>query len=153
MLFIRQAIELSQKSLSNQGLGPFGAIIVRDNQIIGQGWNQVVACNDPTAHAEIIAIRDACLYLATFNLQGCTLYSSCEPCPMCLGAAYWARLDSIVYGATRQDAAEAGFDDEFFYQDICSPPAARTIHMQQDLRDEAKEVLRHWAQASDRTRY
>lgn len=153
MLFLRQAIELSRKSLSIAGCGPFGAVVVLDGRIIGQGWNQVVATNDPTAHAEIVAIRDACRQLQTFNLKGCTLYASCEPCPMCLAAIYWARIERVVFAATRQDAAQAGFDDDFFYREIAHPPGERTILMEQNLQDEAREVFARWLETPDRVHY
>ena len=119
--FLREAIRLSIESLdANQG-GPFGAVIVRGDEIVGRGWNRVTTANDPTAHAEIVAIRDACKRLNTFSLAGCELYSSCEPCPMCLAAIYWSRLDSLVFAATRDDAADAGFDDALFYEELARP--------------------------------
>ncbi|WP_367401607.1 nucleoside deaminase [Geoalkalibacter halelectricus] len=145
MRFLLQAIELSEKSLKNGRLGPFGAIIVHNGEVVGQGWNQVVANHDPTAHAEIVAIRDACRRMATHSLEGCTLYTSCEPCPMCLAAAYWARLERIVFAATRQDAAAAGFDDLFIYQELCQKPEERKLLMEQEMRNEAQIVLRRWA--------
>lgn len=153
MIFLRRAIELSRNSLSTEGCGPFGAVVARDGQIVGEGWNQVVVANDPTAHAEIVAIRDACRRLATFSLQGCTLYASCEPCPMCLAAIYWARIDKVIFAATRQDAAEAGFDDGYFYEEICRAPEARGIPMEQKLQEEAGAVFRLWLKNPERRHY
>lgn len=151
--FLRLAIDLARQSLNTEGCGPFGAVITRDGQIVGEGWNQVVALNDPTAHAEMVAIREACRRLATFSLKGCTLYASCEPCPMCLAAIYWARIDKVIFAATRQDAAEAGFDDGYFYEEICRAPEAREIPMEQRLQEEAGEVFRLWLKNPERKQY
>jgi guanine deaminase len=151
--FLREAIRLSiEKSQSGEG-GPFGAVVVRDGQIVGRGWNRVTSSNDPTAHAEIVAIRDACRRLETFSLAGCEIYSSCEPCPMCLAAIYWARLERVYYGAACEDATAAGFDDAPFYQQLALPPGERSIPMRQDLREEAREAFRAWLLKADRTRY
>lgn len=125
--FIQRAIYLAQKYSASGHNGPFGAVIVKDDEIVGEGWNQVVSSNDPTAHAEVIAIRDACQHLGTFQLEDCTIYCSCEPCPMCLSAIYWARIDNIVYATTSEDAAKAGFDDQFIYKEISLPVKERTI--------------------------
>src|SRR5262245_29961376 len=126
LVFLREAIRLSiDKMQANEG-GPFGAVIVRDGQIIGRGWNRVTSTNDPTAHAEIVAIRDACSRLKTFSLAGCEIYSSCEPCPLCLAAIFWARLDRIFYAATCEDAAAAGFDDGILYRELALPVANRS---------------------------
>jgi tRNA(Arg) A34 adenosine deaminase TadA len=133
--------------------GPFGAIIVRENKIIATGWNKVTSSNDPTAHAEVTAIRAAASGLGNFVLTGCLLYSSCEPCPMCLAAAYWARLDRIVFGATRQDAAGAGFDDEELYRELPLPPSQRKLPMQQILRDKAVEVFDEWKRLPGKIMY
>ncbi|MCB0065507.1 MAG: nucleoside deaminase [Caldilineaceae bacterium] len=151
--FLREAIHLSiEKMEANEG-GPFGAIVVRNGEIIGRGWNQVTSTNDPTAHAEVTAIRDACSHLKTFSLAGCEIYSSCEPCPLCLAAIYWSRLDRIYYAATCDDAAAAGFDDRHFYREIRKPAAERSIPMQQALRDEALVALQTWMKKEDRIRY
>ena len=151
--FLRQAIGLSQeKMLADEG-GPFGAIIVRDGQVFGRGWNRVTSTNDPTAHAEIVAIREACSELETFQLAGATIYTSCEPCPMCLCAILWARLDRIVYGATRHDAAAVGFDDSVFYDEINRELADRKIPTVQALREEALIAFEHWARKVDRREY
>jgi tRNA(Arg) A34 adenosine deaminase TadA len=124
--------------------GPFGAVIARGGEVIANGWNKVTSTNDPTAHAEVTAIRAAAAQLGTFSLQGCVLYSSCEPCPMCLGAAYWARVDRIVFAGTRADAALAGFDDEELYRELALPLASRRVPMEQLLRDQAVEVFDEW---------
>jgi guanine deaminase len=152
-VFLRKAIELSQeKMLAGEG-GPFGAIVVREGQIFGRGWNRVTSTNDPTAHAEIVAIREACYELGTFQLAGATIYTSCEPCPMCLCAILWARLNRIVYGASRHDAAAVGFDDEVFYTEISREPANRSIQAEQVLREEALVAFRAWMQKTDRLEY
>ncbi len=151
--FLREAIRLSvEKMDANEG-GPFGAVVVRNGEIVGRGWNQVTSTNDPTAHAEVVAFRDACACLKTFSLAGCEIYSSCEPCPLCLAAIYWSRLDRIYYAATCDDAAAAGFDDWSFYREIRKPAAERSIPMQQALRDEALIALQAWEKKEDRIRY
>ena len=151
--FLREAIRLStEKMESNEG-GPFGAVIVQNGIVVGRGWNRVTSTNDPTAHAEVIAIRDACSHLKTYSLDGCELYSSCEPCPLCLAAAYWAHLNQIYYAATCDDAAAAGFDDRNFYSEIRKPAEARTLPMQQALRDEALVALHAWTKKEDRLQY
>src|SRR5437879_2848511 len=119
--FMQEAIRLSTKMMRQGAGGPFGAVVVKDGKIVGRGWNQVTSGNDPTAHAEIVAIRDACRRLKTFLLDGCDLYTSCEPCPMCLSAMYWARLRSVAYGNTRKDAARIAFDDDFIYREVALP--------------------------------
>ncbi|GAB3947065.1 nucleoside deaminase [Spirosoma harenae] len=151
--FIREAIRLAREGMnSNQG-GPFGCVIVRDGEIVGKGCNRVTSTNDPTAHAEVVAIRDACQNLGTFQLDGCTLYASCEPCPMCLGAIYWARPSRIVYAAMHSDAANAGFDDQFIYEELDKPYDQRHIPMQQRLRDEADQVFQEWIALEKRIPY
>lgn len=151
--FLREAIRLSiEKMEANEG-GPFGAVIVREGQIIGRGWNRVTSTNDPTAHAEVVAIRDACAHLQTFSLAGCEIYASCEPCPLCLAAIYWSRLDRVYYAATRDDAAAAGFDDRSFYREFTKPAGERSIPMEQALRDEACVALQAWRKKEDRIRY
>lgn len=151
--FLREAIRLSlEKMEANEG-GPFGAVVVRDGTIVGRGWNRVTSTNDPTAHAEVVAIRDACSRLRTFSLAGCEIYSSCEPCPLCLAAIYWARLDRVYFAATCDDAAAAGFDDRSFYREVRKPTEERSIPMVQALRDEALVALQAWIAKADRIRY
>jgi guanine deaminase len=133
--------------------GPFGAVIVKNGSIIAEGCNQVTSTNDPTAHAEIVAIRRACQHERDFVLSGAVLYTSCEPCPMCLSAAYWARLDRIVYAADRQDAAAAGFDDAHIYRELSMVPDERAVPMVALLRNEANAVFRAWLDKDDRVRY
>jgi guanine deaminase len=151
--FLRQAIQTALEHMKAGHGGPFGALVVRNNDIVGLGWNQVTSSHDPTAHAEIVAIRGAAARLNSFALRGCTLYCSCEPCPMCLGAAYWARLDRIVFAATRADAAAAGFDDEELYLEWSRPMAARRLPMQQLLREEAAVVLEQWKTLPNKIAY
>lgn len=151
--FLREAIRLSiEKMETNEG-GPFGALVVRDQQIVGSGWNRVTSTNDPTAHAEVVAIREACSKLKTFTLAGCEIYCSCEPCPLCLAAIYWSRLDGIHFAATCEDAAAAGFDDRNFYRELAKPAEERSIPMQQALRDEACAAFKAWGKKEDRIRY
>ena len=151
--FMREAIRLSlQKMRRNHG-GPFGAVVVRRGKIIGRGWNRVTSTNDPTAHAEIMAIREACRRLKTFQLDDCELYASCEPCPMCLVAGYWARLRKIYYASTRRDAAKIGFDDEWLYREVTRPISRREIPMKQLLRKEALEIFAEWKIKPDKIRY
>jgi len=151
--FLRAAIDLSRRGLEARAGGPFGAVIVRDKVIVGRGFNRVTSANDPTAHAEIVAIRDACTRLGTFSLAGCELYASCEPCPLCLAASYWARLDHIYYAATRDDAAAAGFADRAFYAELRRPAGERSLPAEQRLRGEALPVLEAWLQQPDRVCY
>ena len=152
-VFLHEAIRLSiEKMEANEG-GPFGAIVVRDGEIVGRGWNRVTSTNDPTAHAEVLAIRDACSCLKTFSLAGCEVYSSCEPCPLCLAAIYWSRLDRIYYAATYVDAASAGFDDRNFYRELRKSVAERSIPMEQAMREEALVALQTWVNKADRIPY
>jgi guanine deaminase len=151
--FLRMAIELARQGMNNNEGGPFGALIVKDGQIIGRGNNRVTSSNDPTAHAEVVAIRDACQNLGHFQLDDCVLYTSCEPCPMCLGAIYWARPARIVFAASREDAADAGFDDDFIYEEIKLLPAERSISASQDLVEEANRVFEEWREKADRMKY
>lgn len=151
--FLREAIRLSMEKMQADAGGPFGAVIVRDGQIIGRGWNQVTSTMDPTAHAEVVAIRAACIHQQSFSLAGCEIYSSCEPCPLCMAAIFWSRLDAIYYAATCDDAASAGFDDRNFYEEIRKPAKERSIPMQQGLRDEALLPLHAWMNKIDRIRY
>ena len=151
--FMREAIRLSvQKMRGNHG-GPFGAIVVKGNRIVGRGWNKVTSSNDPTAHAEVVAIRNACKRLKTFELDGCELYTSCEPCPMCLSAIYWARLKAVYYGNTRKDAARIAFDDDFIYREVALPISQRKIPMKQLLRKEALTAFVEWKDKADKVPY
>jgi len=151
--FMQRAIELALENVRSGRGGPFGALIVKDGAIISEGTNRVTSTNDPTAHAEITAIREACKKLGTFQLDGCELYTSCEPCPMCLAAIYWARVDRIYYGNDRHDAARIGFDDELLYREIALPPEARSLDMRQMLSDEARETFDAWERKPDKTPY
>ncbi|HSK38509.1 MAG TPA: nucleoside deaminase [Arenibaculum sp.] len=151
--FMRRAIGLSREKMQDGVGGPFGAVVVRDGEIVGEGWNQVTSANDPTAHAEVVAIRDACGRLATFSLRGCVIYTSCEPCPMCLSAIYWARLDAIYYANTQKDAAAIGFDDAFLYREVALPAERRTLSGIRLLGDEARAVFEEWAAKPDRIPY
>jgi len=151
--FMREAIHLAEDGMRNGRGGPFGCVIVRRGEIIGRGHNRVTSTNDPTAHAEVVAIRDACAYVESFQLQDCELFTSCEPCPMCLAAIYWARIPTVYYGNTRRDAAAIGFDDDFIYQQVPLPPEQRTVKMQLYLRDEAQKAFREWQEKTDKVRY
>lgn len=150
---MRQAIRISRAGMKANHGGPFGAVIVRRGRVVGRGWNRVTSTNDPTAHAEICAIRDACRRLKSFHLEGCELYASCEPCPMCLAAIYWARLDTVYYANTRRDAARIQFDDDMIYRELSLPIRRRKMPMKQLLRNEAIEVFREWRARVDRVRY
>lgn len=150
---MRRAIELSQKSLEHHHLGPFGAVVSMKGAIVGEGVNEVTLRNDPTAHAEVVAIRNACRELGRYSLEDCALYASCEPCPMCLATALWARVDHIVFAADRYDAAKAGFDDAQFYELILDPELGRARGMRRMLEEEARSVLKSWAQKPDRILY
>lgn len=149
---MREAIKLSAESVRSGG-GPFGAVIVRDGEIIARGENRVTVCNDPTAHAEVSAIREAAARLGTYDLSGCELYSSCEPCPMCLGAIYWARLDKLYYAGTRADAANVGFDDAHIYEELPLEPSQRELPTETLLREEAQRVFEAWAEKADKKEY
>lgn len=149
---IRRAVELAGESIKNGG-GPFGAVITMEDRIISEGSNRVVIMFDPTAHAEIIAIRKASEILGTHDLSGCTLYSSCEPCPMCLGAVYWAGIRRVVYSSGRKDAARAGFDDDFIYREISLSPADRSVVFHQIDDPEAGEVFRRWEKLDNKIPY
>ena len=151
--YMREAIELSKKCLENGTGGPFGAVIVKDGQVIGRGSNRVTLDNDSTAHAEVTAIREACRHLHTFQLTGCDIYTSCEPCPMCLGAIYWARLETIYFAADRSDASAAGFDDSFIYNEIDLNWSKRRVSAQQKMRKEAVGVLQQWKKCTYRIDY
>jgi tRNA(Arg) A34 adenosine deaminase TadA len=151
--FMRRAIELAQSGVDNDLGGPFGCVIVKDGQIVGEGCNQVTSTNDPTAHAEIVAIRDACRKVESFQLTDCTVYTSCEPCPMCLGAIYWARPAAIYFAGTREDAAAAGFDDALFYDELDRPNDERQLKLQPMLRDEAQKIFDNWNQKTNKVEY
>ncbi len=150
---MNRAIELSLEKMKSGEGGPFGAVVVKNGKIIAEGWNQVTSSNDPTAHAEVNAIRKACKTLNTYSLQGCEIYTSCEPCPMCLSAIYWARLDKIYFANTRQDAAKINFDDEFLYNEIGKQISDRKIPMVQMGRDQAIKVFEAWQKKTDRVQY
>jgi tRNA(Arg) A34 adenosine deaminase TadA len=153
LVFMRVAIELAAEHMRAKEGGPFGALITRGSEIVARGWNKVTSSNDPTAHAEMTAIRAAAAALGSFQLRGCVLYTSCEPCPMCLGAAYWARVDRLVFAANRHDAAEAGLDDEHIYSELARPPFSRKLPTQQALREKAVEVLAEWRRMPDKIPY
>lgn len=150
--FMRQAIGLAVDNVANGG-GPFGAVIVRGDEVVATGVNRVTASCDPTAHAEVSAIRRACAELQTFDLSGCDIYTSCEPCPMCLGAIYWAHLDKIYYGCNKDDAAAAGFDDSFIYKELELDYASRSKHIEALLSDEARATFEAWAAKDDKVEY
>jgi guanine deaminase len=151
--FILEAIELSRKGMMNNDGGPFGCIVVRGDEIVGRGTNRVTSTNDPTAHAEVVAIRDACKNLATFQLEDCEIYTSCEPCPMCMGAIYWARPKKVYYANTRIDAAGIGFDDSLIYDELILPLEQRKIAIECIGRDEAIKVFEDWSKKEDKMEY
>lgn len=148
-----EAIALSRKGVESNEGGPFGCIVVKGDQIVGRGNNRVTSSNDPTAHAEIVAIRDACHNLSSFQLEGCEIYTSCEPCPMCLGAIYWARPDRIFYGNSRHDAAEIDFDDSMIYEEITKSMEKRRIPIKSICREEALKIFQLWREKPDKTLY
>ncbi len=151
--YLARAVALSREHMEQGEGGPFGAVIVRDGTVLAEGWNRVTSTNDPTAHAEVTAIRRACQAVDGFSLEGATLYTSCEPCPMCLASAYWARVGRIVYANTRQDAAEIGFDDSLIYDEIPKPISERIIPMDHQPSLEAKAVFDAWAVKPDKVGY
>jgi guanine deaminase len=148
-----RAIELAIENVQSGRGGPFAALIVKDGRVVGEGANRVTASNDPTAHAEVVAIRAACTALGSFQLDGCDLYTTCEPCPMCLGAIYWARPARVYFASRAADAAAAGFDDAFIYEQIALPPAERKIPFQEMMRDESVACFRAWSEKNDRIKY
>ncbi|WP_299204124.1 nucleoside deaminase [Brumimicrobium sp.] len=150
--YMRRAIDLSKESVANGG-GPFGAVVVKDGKIIAESANSVTIDNDPTAHAEVNVIRKACKAINSFELVGCDIYSSCEPCPMCLGAIYWSRLDNLYFANTKKDAADIGFDDSFIYDEINVPIEKRRVKTSQFLRDEALVAFQDWESKTDKTEY
>jgi tRNA(Arg) A34 adenosine deaminase TadA len=151
--FMREAIGLSMESVRSGRGGPFGCVIVRAGKVVGRGSNEVTTSCDPTAHAEVVAIRDACRRLGTFQLTDCELYTSCEPCPMCLSAVYWARIPTVYYGNSRSDAANVGFDDDFIYQQIPLPVGERRVRMEPLLASESLEAFKAWTSKSDKVAY
>ena len=151
--FMQEAIRLSIDNVSSGKGGPFGAVIVKDGKIIARGANEVILTKDPTAHAEVVAIRNACNTLQSFQLDGCDIYTSCEPCPMCLGAIYWARPDRLFYANSKEDAAAIDFDDQFIYEEIAKPIAERKLFTQQLLREEAWEAFKEWSESGLKTVY
>ena len=151
--FMQRALDLAlERMRANMG-GPFGALVVRNGEIVAEGWNEVTSTNDPTAHAEVVAIRRACARLDTFNLSDCEIYASCEPCPMCLGAIYWARPDRVYYAAAAKDAADAGFDDSFIYSELNVMHRERKIPFVQGMRDAGLEPFQAWMRKNDRVKY
>ena len=152
-VFMKEAIELSRKNIREGKGGPFAALVVKEGKVIARGTNLVTSTNDPTSHAEVVAIREACRLLGTFQLNGCELYTSCEPCPMCLGAIYWARPDKVYFANTRTDAAHIGFDDMFIYEEIALPIKGRKIPMIQILREEALTAFWEWQKMQDKIHY
>ena len=151
--YMREAIQLSLENMQKGQGGPFGAVVVKEEKVIGRGWNKVTSQNDPTAHAEVEAIRAACQTLGSFELRGATIYTSCEPCPMCLAAIYWARIDRIYYANTRTDAATIQFDDDFLYHEMGKAITDRKIPMQQCLHKEALDVFKAWSLKTDKKSY
>lgn len=153
MNFMREAIRLAEEGMSSNSGGPFGAVVVKNGEIIARGFNRVTSDNDPTAHAEVIAIREACKKLGTFQLDDCEIYTSCEPCPMCLGAIYWARPRKVYYACTREDAAAANFDDQFIYDELELKIDKRKVPFENMIRNEGRHVFRKWIEKADKTEY
>lgn len=153
LAFMKEAIRLSKEGMQNNEGGPFGCVIVKNNQIIARGNNRVTSTNDPTAHAEVVAIREACKVLNSFQLEGCDIYTSCEPCPMCMGAIYWARPAKVYYANTRKDAAAAGFDDSFIYDELSLPNGERRIAMECVGNREAFQIFELWLAKPDQQKY
>ena len=147
--YMQEAIALANRNIENGG-GPFGALIVRKGEIVGRGGNQVTMLNDPTAHAEVMAIRDATKTLGTYNLSDCVLYTTCEPCPMCMGAIYWARISHVYYGNNRKDAANIGFDDELIYRELALPINQRSVLMEPLLSEDAISTFKRWQEMPDK---
>jgi len=151
--FMQMAVDLALQGMRRNEGGPFGAVVVRDGAVIGRGNNRVISTHDPTAHAEILAIREACEHISNFQLEDCVMYSSCEPCPMCLGAVYWARLSKVFFGCTKLDAAHIGFDDEWIYRELPLPIRERSVPMESISRDIALRAFAEWEEKRDKTRY
>lgn len=150
---MERAIRLSIDNARSGRGGPFGAVVVKDGAIVAESANQVASTNDPTAHAEMLAIREACRKLGVFSLEGCEIYSSCEPCPMCLAAVYWARIAHVYFAGSAADASESGFDDATIYRELCQPHSKRTIPMSQIMREQAQEAFRAWQSNPNKTTY
>lgn len=148
-----EAIELGRQGMLSNAGGPFGCVVVKENVIVGRGWNRVTSNNDPTAHAEVVAIRDACNNLQTFQLDGCEIYTSCEPCPMCMGAIYWARPSKVYFAASRHDAAAAGFDDSMIYEELQRPVENRNIVMECLISGEGVQLFDEWIKKENKTTY
>lgn len=151
--FMQMAIKLSEKNVVEHIGGPFGAVVVKDGKVVAKSGNKVTSTNDPTAHAEVSAIRLACKKLKNFDLSGCTIYTSCEPCPMCLSAIYWARVDVVYYGNTKKDAADINFDDDFIYEEIQKPMEERKLPIKQLMREEALQVFKLWEETETKLNY
>ncbi len=151
--FMTRAIELARMGVEMNLGGPFGCVITKDGEIVGEGSNRVTSTNDPTAHAEVIAIREACKTLGSFQLDGCTIYTSCEPCPMCLGAIYWARPEKVFFACTRDDAAAIGFDDDFIYDELEKTSETRELRLHNLMREQALEIFQEWAAKPDKIEY
>ena len=150
---MEEAIRLGRQGMQDNEGGPFGCVIVKDDKIIGRGWNRVLADKDPTAHAEVTAIRDACKNLQAFQLEGCEIYTSCEPCPMCMGAIYWARPAKVYFAASRNDAAAAGFDDSMIYEELAAPFEQRSISMKSIIPEKAALLFNEWINKANKTAY
>jgi len=151
--YMKEAIRLSFETMRNNTGGPFGAVVVKDGKVIARGFNRVIETNDPTAHAEVVAIREACKVLNNFQLDGCEIYTSCEPCPMCMAAIYWARPDKVYYANSKSDAALIGFDDQFIYEELALPYSSRAIQLERLLATEALEAFKEWESKTDKVRY
>lgn len=151
--FMMEAIQLGRHGMLNNEGGPFGCVIVKNDVIVGKGWNKVIVNNDPTAHAEVTAIRDACKNMGTFQLEDCEIYTSCEPCPMCMGAIYWARPGKVYYAGNREDAASVGFDDSLIYRELALPLDERKIAIKCIGRKDAQDMFKEWVDKMDRTLY
>lgn len=151
--FMNEAIRLAELNMENGHGGPFGCVIVKDGEIIASAFNEVLVSNDPTAHAEIVAIRRACIKLNTHQLEGCEIYTSCEPCPMCLGAIYWSRPQKVYYAATREDAADAGFDDHHIYREVCLPLSIRIIPFEQIMQQKVRDIFSTWSNMNLNIKY
>ncbi|MFO8128436.1 MAG: nucleoside deaminase [Bacteroidales bacterium] len=151
--YLQKAIDLAATKSKNGDRGPFGAIVVMDEKIIAEAWNEVWETKDPTAHAEVMAIRKACRKTGYHELKGATMYASCEPCPMCLGAIYWARIDKVVYAAGRDDAAKSGFDDAIIHEDVCKPDREKRILFHQELVEQGRKVFDDWNKNPDKKMY
>lgn len=153
LTYIQRALDLARHAMDENHGGPFGAVVVKDGEIVGEGYNQVISTNDPTAHAEIMAIRDACRNLGRYQLEGCEIFSSCEPCPMCLGAIYWARPKAVYFASTRQEAADVGFDDHFIHEELVKEKDIRKIKVRKIHHEDAWKLFHKWAHKIDKSTY